>query len=154
MISRILLAVFGAFALVACNPIENLDQSEARITQFENAYSAEDVDALWRLSSEDLREVTPREEFEDFVTVFISRLGAIKSSSRASFNVNSNNGVTSTVIVMDTEFELGEGTQTYTFHGNGEDMKLVGWFVNSPRLMVTVDDLGADEGEPVEVPGN
>lgn len=145
MISRILLAVFGAFALVACNPMENLDQSEARIAQYEKAYSAGDGEALWRLSGPTLREATPREDFESLVTVFNSRLGKIESSKRASFSVNSNNGVTETVIVMDTQFEQGEGTQTYTFFGNGEDMELAGWYVDSARLAVTIDDLKAVE---------
>ncbi|MBV7260165.1 hypothetical protein [Erythrobacter crassostreae] len=145
MISRVLLAVFGAFALAACNPMENLEQSEARIAQYEKAYSSGNSDALWRLSGEKLREVTPREDFDNLVTVFSSRLGKIESSERSSFNVNSNNGVTQTVIVMNTEFEQGQGTQTYTFFGNGEDMQLVGWNVDSARLAVTVDDLKAVE---------
>ncbi|MCK0128103.1 hypothetical protein [Erythrobacter sp. F6033] len=145
MISRILLAFFGAIALAACNPIENLEQSESKIAQYEKAYSAGNTDALWRMSGEKLREITPRGDFDNLVTVFNSRLGKIESSERSNFSVNTNNGVTQTVIVMDTQFEQGEGTQTYTFFGHGEDMELVGWNVDSPRLAVTVDDLKAVE---------
>ena len=51
---------------------------------------------------------------------------------------------------MQTIFEQGEGTETYTFSGSGEDMRLEGWNVNSNRLMITaaeVEQLNSSQDE-------
>ena len=36
---------------------------------------------------------------------------------------------------MKTQFAKGEGTETFTFYGSGDDMRLVGWHVDSPNFM-------------------
>lgn len=134
-------------ALAACNPMENLSQTEDKIAQFERLYSSGKVDALYGMTGTAWREVSTREEFDDLHRVVSTRLGKITASERSNFNINTSNGLTTTVIVMDTTFEHGTGTQTFTFHGNGEAMELVGWNVNSPRLAITVDDLATEEDE-------
>lgn len=130
-----------ALVLAACNPVENLEQSDAAIAQFETQYSAGNLDRMWGMTGEELREVTTREEFDDLYQFINMRLGKIVSSERSGFNLNTNNGVTRTVITMRTEFENGSGIQTYTFHGNGEEMTIVGWFVDSPELAISPSDL-------------
>ena len=145
MFHKFMTATIAAMALSACNPLENLEVAEQRVESFEQAYSSENVDRLWRMTGKQFREVTTKEEFADFNLVFNTRLGAIESSERSNFNVNTNNGVTRTVVVMDTVFEQGEGVQTYTFEGHGDDMQLLGWKVNSPLLAVTADDLQPGE---------
>ena len=143
-----LLVILGALFLAACNPMANLEEGEAQITKFERLYSKGQDDALFAMTGEKWREVSSREEFDDLLKVINARLGKIVSSERSNFNVNTFNGVTTTVIAMDTEFEQGKGTQVYTFQGGGEDMELVGWTVNSPRLIITADDLAHEGAEP------
>ena len=129
----------------------NLDEAEKQITRFENAYSAGNVDKLWGMTGDPWKEVSSRDEFDDLNTVLTARLGKIEESNRQNFNVNTTNGLTVTVVVMDTSFEQGDGLQTYTFHGDGEDMELVGWVVNSPRIQLTADDVMREE-RPEEAP--
>ncbi len=147
---RALLAGIAALLIVACNPIENINQTEVRIAKFERLYSSGDVDALYGMTGKAWRDVSTREEFDDLHRIVSTRLGKVTASERTNFNINTNNGLTTTVIVMETEFEQGQGTQTFTFQGNGEEMELVGWNVNSPRLAITVDDLQDREAEPAE----
>lgn len=146
---RWFLGAMCALLLSACNPVANLDAGEQSIEAYQAAYSANDADALWNQVGQDFRDVTTREQFDDLLEVLQSRLGAIESSERAGFNVNTTTDGTFTVVQMSTQFEQGEGVETYTFLGNGEDMELVGWNVNSDRLLLTADDLEAmaEEGE-------
>ena len=153
---RAFFLAIAALFLTACNPVENLDTGDNRIADYQNEYSEADVDALWRMVGPEFREVTSREQFDDLVAVLQARLGAIESSSREGFNVNTNTGGTVTVVQMLTQFEQGQGLETYTFRGNGDDMQLIGWHVNSDRLTLTPDDLSrmrdeveADEDNPV-----
>lgn len=151
---RILLSFAVLLGVAGCNPMANLEEADEQVSQFEDIYSAGDVDRAWSMLGDAWKEVSTKQEFDDLHQVLSVRLGKINGSERVNFNVNSTNGVTTTVVVMDTNFEKGDGTQTYTFHGHGEDLELVGWTVNSPRLQLTADDVADeadDEVSPIEV---
>ncbi len=143
MFRKLMTAMFAALALGACNPLANLEVAEQRVESFERAYSSGNVDQLWRMTGKQFREETSKQEFADRNQILSTRLGGIKSSERTNFNVNTANGVTTTLVAMDTDFERGEGMQVFTFIGQAEDMKLVRWDVESPLLKVTIDDLKA-----------
>ena len=135
------LAVAIGLQVAACNPMANLDGAEAKIERFQAVYSSGGPDELYEMTGEAFREASTREEFADMVELFDARLGPIVESERSGFNLNTNNGITRTVVTMETEFAQGAGMETYTFHGHGEDIELIGWHVNSPRLALTMDDL-------------
>ena len=141
MVFRSTWAAILLVALSACNPIANIDGAENKIKEFQKVYNDGKPDALYRMTGDQFKKISSREEFQTIYDVIDARLGQVATSERINFNLNSNNGVTTTVIVMETSFEQGEGTETYTFHGHREDMQLVGWQVNSPRLMFTAEDL-------------
>ncbi|WP_271078145.1 hypothetical protein [Aurantiacibacter sp. MUD61] len=147
---RLLFPALAALLLAACNPVANMNEGEDRIADFQAAYSDGNSDALWAMVGPEFREVTSREEFDDLITVVSARLGPIESSEREGFNVNTNTGGTFTTVQMATQFEQGDGVEVYMFQGNGDDMRLVGWNVNSQRLMVTPEDIAgmAEQGDP------
>lgn len=137
------ICVAALIIIAACNPLANLDGAETKIERFQNTYNSGDVDGLYDMMGETFREVFTREEFDELFALFDARLGPIVESTRDGFNVNTLNGFTTTVVTMQTRFEQGEGVETYTFHGHGEDVEIVGWHVNSPRLKLTIDDVRA-----------
>lgn len=140
---RILFALAGAFLLAACNPGAQLEDAEKQIKQFQARYNDGDTEALYGLGGDAFREAATPEDLENLVAMLSARLGTIESSERTGFNTAFNNGINTTTVVMTTRFELGEGNETYVFHGAGEDMELVGWNVNSPRLMLTAEEMRA-----------
>ena len=71
------LVVLIALVLSACNPVENLNQAEEKIEQFQKVYSGGDVDAMYQLTGNTFREVTSAEEFADMYEVFDARLGKV-----------------------------------------------------------------------------
>ncbi len=148
---RTLAFVFAPLAvfLGACNPVANFEEGGKSVERWQELYNAGDRDRLWGMTGKEFREVTSREQLNDLYTVVSARMGKVQSSERSGFNVNSTPAGTRTVIGMNTQFEQGEGTETFTFIGQGEDMKVIGWTVNSPRLTLTPDDV-ADELEKGE----
>jgi hypothetical protein len=142
-----------ALVIGACNPVAQLNTGEEKVEEFQQVYSAGDFDRLYSMTAPLFRETTSREDFQDLVDMLQLRLGDVQSSTRQGFNVNANPQGTFTTVTMQTTFDLGVGMETYIFHGEGEDMRLAGWNVNSDRLMFTVDDL-KEAGNAVEVPGN
>ena len=161
MFQRFSMAIAMPLAMMAaaCNPVANANDAERRITEFHGAYNDGDPMRLYGLTGQAFKDVTTMEEMRDLYTVVDARLGKVESSERVNLNVANRNGVNSTVVIMETQFEQGSGTETFTFNGGGDDFELVGWSVNSPRMAVTVDDLRPrdiePEGEPApEVDGD
>ncbi len=143
-----------AMLLAACNPMANMSAADDKIAAFQETYSRGDDRALYGMVSSEFREQMSREQFDDMLTVLRTRLGPVEDSERNGFNVRSTPLGTVTVITMETQFGKGEGVETYTFKGQGEDMTLAGWRVASNRLVLTADDLrpSADESsQEVEI---
>lgn len=128
-------AALFALLLAACNPMEQLDGGEDTVAKFHEVYNSGDARALYGLTSEEFRAATTPEQMEALVATVSDKMGAVESTEREGFNINTNNGQTVTTITMKTRFEKGEGTETYTFMGTGDEMRLVGWHVDSPNFM-------------------
>lgn len=127
-------ALFALF-LAACNPMEQLDGAEEFITQYHSVYNDGDSRTLYGLTSEEFRGATSIEQMDGMVAFVTERMGPVVSTEREGFNLNTDNGLTETTITMKTQFEKGEGTETFVFHGSGDDFRLVSWNVNSPNLI-------------------
>ncbi|MGZ5826406.1 MAG: hypothetical protein ACXWIO_10390 [Croceibacterium sp.] len=136
--------LISALLVTACNPIANMHEGETQIERFHQLYSSGSVDALYAMTGPRFHEATTRKQFQDMFDVLNSRLGRIKSSQREGFRVNTNGSGTVTNVGMKTRFEQGLGFETFTFFGDGDDMKLEGWHVDSNRLTITADDLARE----------
>ena len=141
-------AVSATFlALAACNPIAQVEAGDSQVAKFHAAYSRGDRDALYAMTGRQFRATTSRAQLDDLIEVVGSRLGAVRSSERTGFNVNSNTEGTFTSITMTTHFAKGDGQENFVFSGSGDAMTLEGWHVESPRLMVTADDVADERAE-------
>ena len=136
-------AAMLALGLAACNPVENFDEATDQIDRFQSHLSYGDVDEMYLMGSPMFRKSTSLADLRNQVGVISLRLGPVETTQRTSFNVNTTPAGTRTVVIMQTRFEQGEGVETYTFVGNGENMRLEGWNVNSSRLMITAEDMKA-----------
>jgi len=130
-----------ALGLAACNPMENLEEATDQIDRFQTHFSFGEIDEMYKMVGREFRDTTSRDDFDEMVALISNRLGTVESTQRQSFNVNTTPMGTATVIVMQTDFEQGQGVETYTFRGNGQDMALIGWHVNSERLLITAQEL-------------
>lgn len=142
-------AALFALLLAACNPMAQLDGATDEIERFHETYNQGNARALYGRTGQEFRDVTPPEEMDALVEHVTEFMGKMESTSREGFNINTNNGVTSTVVTMKTVFEKGEATETFTFRGQGEDLRLVGWNVDSPNFSVVP---GPDESEAAPEP--
>ena len=137
---RFLVAAMFAMLLAACNPMAQLDDSEAAIAKFHETYNAGDARALYGLTSAEFRKATSAQDMEALVQSVSERMGAVETTEREGFNLNTNNGLTVSTVTMKTQFEKGEGIETFTFHGTGDDLRLVGWNIDSPNFAEIPED--------------
>ena len=145
-------AVTAAFALAACNPVANLNAGDSQIDKIHAAYSSGDAGAIYAMTGRQFRATTTSAQMDQLVEVFQVRLGPVRSSERTSFNINTTPAGTFTTIIMSTRFAKGDGQESFVFTGKGDEMKLVGWHVESPRLMLTADDIADERGDTAPEP--
>jgi len=158
---RAILAGLMALVLTACNPVAVMDDTSGAIEQFHDHWNAGNADAIWNATHRDFREGPSKEEFRAAMAQFADILGDVESSERDGFNINTENGVTTTVITMDTQFANGEGIEQFTYRTQGDEQRLIYYYVESELLNnVKPDDIdGADyfelddaQADPVEKP--
>lgn len=148
---NLLIAAAFALLLSACNPMAQLDGAEQYIERFQQTYNSGDARALYGQTSEEFRDATTPEQMQELITLIDERMGAVESSERAGFNLDTNNGLTVSTVTMTTQFTKGEGTETYTFYGTGDDLRLVGWNVDSDNFLdVPEEAVTVVEQEPAE----
>ena len=151
---KIFAAALLALFLAACNPMDQLEEGEQSIDRFHEIYNEGNPRALYGLTAEEFRQVTSPEQMEGLVSLVTEKMGKVESTERSGFNVNTNNGLTVTTITMTTQFEKGEGTETFTYYGTGEDQRLVGWNVDSPNFLEEppAEAITEVEAEPASAP--
>jgi len=131
---KTIFAALFALLLSACNPMAQLDGATDEIEQFHATYNEGNSRALYGQTGQEFREVTTAQDMDALVAHVTERMGKMESTSRQGFNINTNNGLTTTVVTMNTVFENGEAVETFTFRGSGEDLRLVGWNVDSSNF--------------------
>lgn len=149
---RVILAGLAALILTACNPMEVMDETEGAIAQFHDDWNAGNADAIWATTHREFREGPSQEEFRAAMAGFAQVLGDVESSERQGFDINTSNGVTTTVITMNTQFANGEGIEQFTYRDQGETQRLVYYYVESDLLngIKPGEVAGADYYSPEE----
>ena len=132
---RMIFAMAAALVLAACNPMAQMSDADTQIDQFHGHYSSGDYDAIYEMADSQFHQAVNPKDWADVMAVVSTNLGAVEDSSQTGFNINTDNGVTTTTITRETTFELDEGTETFIFVGSGEDMKLLNWEVVSEALL-------------------
>ncbi len=137
---KLYLACAFALLLAACNPMEQADAVDAKIAQFHETYNAGDAQALYEQTGQEFHEATTPEQMAALVEEVSEKMGAVESTERTNINIDINDGDNVTVVTMGTVFTKGEGTETFTFYGQGEEARLVGWNVDSPNFLDVPED--------------
>jgi len=124
-----------AFALASCQAGEDTDAAQAEVAAFHRDYDAERFAAVFEKSGSQLKEITPRAQFLDFMMAVRAKLGAVKSTEQTGWNVNYNNGGGQVTLTFQTVFANGEGTETFVYD-SASPPRLIGYNVNAPALVV------------------
>lgn len=148
---RMFVALAGALMLAACNPAAQTDEAAKRIEAFHASYNAGDVDAMYASGNDAFRKSATRDQLAQLVGIVTEKLGKVVSAEQTGFNTAFENGVNTTIIDMKVKFEGGEGTEKFTFEGEGEGMRLLNWNLQSEQLKEQPQEEAApDEAAPEE----
>jgi hypothetical protein len=132
----LILVLTSCVALCGCgDTIKGKSVAEPQIAVFHADLNAKRFDKIYAAAGDEFRKAAPKEKVLQLFTVIEKKLGPVVSTSIKSWNVKTFNFVTTVVLVADTKFEKGSGTETFTFQVSGEKALLVGYNINSLDMM-------------------
>ncbi len=124
-------------ALIAagCGMSSAKPKAESAMAAFHSQLNAGDLDSIWNTADEAFRSSVKRDKYDKFIGAVHRKLGNVVKTTTVNWSVNSRNFKTSVVLVQDTEFEHGAGSETFTYNVSGDDVKLAGYNIQSSDLV-------------------
>ncbi len=120
--------------LQGCGVSQDKGKAETAMEIFHRQLDAGDFDAIWNGADEELRAATSQAKFDKFVQAVHGKLGRVVKTSRNGWRAQTFNFKTSFVLRQKTEFEHGSGMETFTYAIHGEEVKLLGYHIESDDL--------------------
>lgn len=132
----ILALVAGCLLITGCgDTIKGKSIAESQVVAFHERLDAGRFDEIYSSADGAFRKAAPKEKVLELFSAVEKKLGKVKSSSTKTWNVKTFNFVTRVVLVAETEFEHGKGTETFTFQVSGGKASLIGYNMNSLDMM-------------------
>jgi PBP1b-binding outer membrane lipoprotein LpoB len=132
-----LVMILAALLAVGCgNMTKGKSAAQSQVTVFYQRFNDQDLEAIVAAAHPDLLKKSPKSEVINFLSVVRRKLGKVTNSENVNWNVRTFNLVTTVVIVQNTTFETGKGTETFTFRIRKETASLLGYNINSQYLIM------------------
>ncbi len=130
----VLLVIF--LVLFGCtDTVKGKSVAEPKVAVFHEQLNAKQYEQIYTQASEEFRNAAPKEKVLALFAAIDTKLGKVTSSTITSWNVKTYNFATTVVLVADTKFEHGTGTETFTFGVSGDKAALLGYNINSVDMM-------------------
>ena len=131
------IAASGYLAILsACGVQESVDDAKAMVSVFHADLDAERYEDIWKETAPQMRNVIKAKEFEKLLSAIHHKLGKVLVAKQADWRANATTQGTFVVLGMDSKFEKGQAQETFTYVRDGKDLKLVGYNINSPALII------------------
>jgi len=136
MCRNLILALAACLLITGCgDTIKGKSIAESQVVNFHRQLDSAHFDEIYANADDAFRNAAPKEKVLGLFSAIEKKLGKVKSSSTKTWNVKTFNFVTTVILVADTEFEHGKGTETFTFQISGGKASLVGYNINSLDMM-------------------
>jgi hypothetical protein len=133
--SVFLMAIMALLLLGCTDIIKGKSVAEPKVAVFHDRFNEGQYEEIYSDAADEFKKAAPKEKVLALFSAIDNKLGKVQSSSIARWNVKNFNLSTTVVLVSDTQFELGTGTETFTFLVDGEKAELLGYNINSMDMM-------------------
>ena len=133
---KLIISLLLCLGLSACSDtINGKSIAEPQIAVFHSQLDAQQYDSIYDSASDEFKNAASREKMSQLLSAINKKLGTVKSSKIVNWRVNTFNMKTNVILVSETEFEKGTGTETFTFRVSGSNANLMGYNINSLDMM-------------------
>jgi len=124
-----------ALLLAACSIQQSMEGAERQVGKFHELLDERDFAAIWQMTAPQFREITTQGDFDKLLDAVHRKLGGVKTTTRTGWQANNTNGLSTIVVLMETEFEQGKGQETFTFLSEDGMPRLLGYNIDAPALI-------------------
>jgi hypothetical protein len=110
--------------------------AEKSVAEFHTLYNDGKLSEIYAAGHPKFKSVTTSKQFLDLTGAVQRKLGKVKQTTNAGFNLRSYNFTTTVVLTQNTTFEQGTGTEVFTFQMEGDKAVLIGYHINSNDLIL------------------
>jgi hypothetical protein len=130
--------IAGLIVLLAgCgNTIHGKQIAEPEVARFHRQLGLRDYEQIYSGAAEGFRKSASKETAFALFDAINRKLGPVKSSTQANWQVNTHNFKTAVVLVHETKFESGAATETFTFEIADERASLLGYNIDSLDMLI------------------
>ncbi len=131
----LILLVFILLVLACSDARKAKSVAELAITDFHERFNSGQLGVIYEKADANFRNITSEDDFNKLMEAVSSKLGKVKSTDNQNWDVRTFNFTTSIVLIQNTEFEKGSGTETFTFVINDGKATLFGYYISSDELI-------------------
>ena len=135
--NRLLIIVAGLLLATgaSCSLTKSKGIAEDAVKQFHDRYNAGKFHEIYLEADEGFKKAASEADFTAILEAMQRKLGAVKSSNPASWNVGATTSGTIATLTYDVDFAEGKGAEQFVFHIDGDKAMLFNYNVNSPLLI-------------------
>ena len=124
-----------ALLLAGCSGGESVKAAESAIGTFHIELNTGRYEQIYAASDPQFKKAVSEPDFEKLLGAVHDKLGAYQTGKNAGWRVNYNTGGNNVVVQFDSTFEKGKAVETFTYAGEGNAIRLLGYNINSNQLI-------------------
>ena len=140
--------LLASMLLLGCNPVQSTAVAEIAVAEYHGLFDAQDFEKIYDTAHPDLKAGQPKEDLISFIKTVRGKLGTVKSADGTGWKASSYNFKTNVILTYLTQFEHGQGTETYTYRIADGKASLLGWHINSNALITNPSPPALEPSKP------
>ncbi|SIO03323.1 Protein of unknown function [Parasphingorhabdus marina DSM 22363] len=138
---RIFLVMLLAVSLSGCSALsEGTEKAEQEVDHIHKLFNDQEFDRIFTRAGQQYRDNTDKKIHDGLFKTVHRKLGQVTNKTLSGWRVNATTSGTFAVLTYETEFAKGEGLETFTINLVGEKAKMVGYNINSPALIIDLEE--------------
>ena len=129
--------VLTAMFLGGCGNVRNGKSAAlSQVPVFHQQFNDGNLEAIVAGAHPDMLKDSSKSQVTNFIGVVRRKLGKVTDSQSVNWNIQTFNASTRVVLIQNTTFENGKGTETFTFQIEKEKACLLGYHIESQDLIM------------------
>jgi hypothetical protein len=130
----------AAFWLTGCSMSADTALAEAEVPGFHDALASGQFDRLYDNGSDEFKGAATKADLVSLLDSVRNKLGAVTSSTRASWNVNYRTNGTFVTLIYETQFAHGTAVEEFVYQISDNKPQLAGYHISNIKLLTVAHD--------------
>lgn len=118
-----------------CSSAEDVELARAEIPRFRQQLAARQFEHIYAAAGDDLKNGTTQADWVALLAAVDRKLGAVRNSHEAGWNVSVQTSGRLVSLGAQTQFERGNGVETFVYRVSNGKAVLAGYHINSNALI-------------------